>query len=140
MLLHWGNHITYDIYPLWQLKFPNGNPVDGSGERDNNISMEELAYVLLQFGLPIKDVKQIMRQVDHNGDSQMSFDEFQAIEKKMETTIVYWGYLRIMDKKMEATIAYWGYIGIMEKKMETTIVYWGYIGIMEMKMETPIVP
>ena len=26
----------------------------------------------------------------------------------------------IMEKKMEATIIYWGYIGIMEKKMETT--------------------
>ena len=30
-----------------------------------------------------------------------------------------------MEKKMEATIVYWGYIGIMEKKMETTIVYSG---------------
>ena len=34
----------------------------------------------------------------------------------------------IMGKKMETTIVYRGYIGIMEKKMETTIVYWGYIG------------
>ena len=25
------------------------------------------------------------------------------MEKKMETTIVYWGYIRIMEKKMEAT-------------------------------------
>ena len=33
-----------------------------------------------------------------------------------------------MEKKMEATIVYWGYIGIMEKRMEATIVYWGYIG------------
>ena len=31
-----------------------------------------------------------------------------------------------MEKKMETTIVYWGYIGIMEKKMETTIM--GYIG------------
>ena len=33
-------------------------------------------------------------------------------------------YLRfgIMEKKMETTIIYWGYIGIMEKKMETTII------------------
>ena len=31
-----------------------------------------------------------------------------------------------MEKKMETTIVYWGYIGIMEKKMETTI----YDGIM----------
>ena len=38
-----------------------------------------------------------------------------------------------MEKKMEATIVYWGYIGIMEKRMEATIVYWGYIGIMEKK-------
>ena len=29
-------------------------------------------------------------------------------------------------EKMETTIVYWGYIGIMEKKMETTIL--GYIG------------
>ena len=27
----------------------------------------------------------------------------------------------IMEKKMETTIVYWGYIGITEKKMETTI-------------------
>ena len=25
------------------------------------------------------------------------------------------------EKKMETSIVYWGYIGIMEKKMETTI-------------------
>ena len=31
-----------------------------------------------------------------------------------------------MEKKMETTTVYWGYIGIMEKKMETTIM--GYIG------------
>ena len=29
-----------------------------------------------------------------------------------------------MEKKMETTSLYWGLIGIMEKKMETTIVYW----------------
>ena len=28
----------------------------------------------------------------------------------------------IMEKKMETTIIYWGNMGIMEKKMETTIV------------------
>ena len=57
-------------------------------------------------------------------------------EKKMETTIVYWGYIGIMEKKMETTRVSWGHIGIMEKKMETTIVYWGHIGIIEKKMET----
>ena len=46
----------------------------------------------------------------------------------------------VMEKKLETTIVYWGYIGVMEKKMETTIVYWGYIGVMENKMETTIVP
>ena len=30
-----------------------------------------------------------------------------------------------MEKKMETTILIWGYIGIMEKKMETTILIWG---------------
>ena len=36
----------------------------------------------------------------------------------METTIVYWGYIRIMDKKMVTTIVYGGYIiGINEEKM-----------------------
>ena len=30
----------------------------------------------------------------------------------------------IMEKKMETTIVYWGYIGILEKKMEATIVYY----------------
>ena len=27
-----------------------------------------------------------------------------------------------MEKKMETTIVYWSYIGIMEKKMETTMM------------------
>ena len=27
-----------------------------------------------------------------------------------------------MEKKMETTVVYWGYMGIMENKMETTIV------------------
>ena len=31
------------------------------------------------------------------------------MEKKMETTIVYWGYIRIMGKKMEITIVYGGF-------------------------------
>ena len=30
-----------------------------------------------------------------------------------------------MEKKVETIIVYWGYIGIMEKKMETTRVYRG---------------
>ena len=30
-------------------------------------------------------------------------------------------YIGIMEKKTETTIVYWGYIGIMEKKLETTI-------------------
>ena len=33
----------------------------------------------------------------------------------------------IMEKKMEITIVYWGFIWIMEKKMDTTIM--GYIGV-----------
>ena len=49
------------------------------------------------------------------------------MEKQMETTTVYWGYIGIMEKQMETTTVYWGCIGIMEKKMETTIVYWGYV-------------
>ena len=61
------------------------------------------------------------------------------MEKKIETTIVYWGYIRIMEKKIETTTVYWGHIGIMEKKMETTTVYWPYTGIMAQKMETTIV-
>ena len=28
------------------------------------------------------------------------------------------GYTGIMEKKMDTTIVYWGYIGIMENKME----------------------
>ena len=35
----------------------------------------------------------------------------------METTIVYrglsWGCIGIMEKKMETTIVYWGYIGVI---------------------------
>ena len=37
--------------------------------------------------------------------------------------------------KMETTIVYWGYIGIMEKTLKTTMVSLGYIGIREDKME-----
>ena len=53
----------------------------------------------------------------------------------METTIMgyigvilglYRGYIGviwgIMEKKMETTIVYWGYVGIMENKMEATII------------------
>ena len=49
------------------------------------------------------------------------------MEKKMETTTVYWGYIGTTEKTMEATIVYWVYIGIMEKKMETSTGYWGNI-------------
>ena len=34
---------------------------------------------------------------------------------KMETTIVYWGYIRIMGNKMETATVYWGYTRTMEK-------------------------
>ena len=33
------------------------------------------------------------------------------------------GYIGIMERKMETTIVYWACIGIMEKNMETTISY-----------------
>ena len=42
----------------------------------------------------------------------------------MEITIVCWGYIGIMENKMETTILYWGYmgyIGRMEKNMEITV-------------------
>ena len=75
---------------------------------------------------------------------------FWIMEKKMEATVVYLGYIRnmalgivifwIMEKKMEATVVYLGYIrkmalGIvifrgnirtMERNMGATIVYLGY--------------
>ena len=42
--------------------------------------------------------------------------------------------LGIMENKMETTIVYWGYIGvilgIMENRMEPTIVYGGYLRVM----------
>ena len=30
--------------------------------------------------------------------------------------------MRIMEKKMETTVVYWAYVGIMEKKMETRVL------------------
>ena len=36
----------------------------------------------------------------------------------------------IMEKKMETTTVYWDYFGIQEKKMETTMVCWESIGMM----------
>ena len=43
----------------------------------------------------------------------------------METTIQdYIGFrVGIMEKKMETTIVYWGNIGRMEKKMDTTMLF-----------------
>ena len=62
------------------------------------------------------------------------------MEKKMEATIVYGGYIRMMEKKMEATIEHIRcFIRIMEKKMEATIEHiGGFLRIMEKKMETTI--
>ena len=51
------------------------------------------------------------------------------MEKKIEATMVHWGYIGIMEKNMETTVVYWVYMGIMEKKMESTIIYGLYIGI-----------
>ena len=42
----------------------------------------------------------------------------ERMEKKMETTILYWKKKIYIYKG-----PYWGHIGIMEKKMETTILY-----------------
>ena len=33
-----------------------------------------------------------------------------------------------MEKKIETTMVYWGDIGILEKTMETTTIYWGIQG------------
>ena len=45
----------------------------------------------------------------------------------------------IMENKMDTTIVYWGYIGIMEKKMETTI-YNGIILGLHGNSSTPQLP
>ena len=60
------------------------------------------------------------------------------MEKRMEASMVCWGYLGRMEKKMETTMVYWSYTGIVKKKMETTMVYSGYIWIMEKKMDPTI--
>ena len=57
----------------------------------------------------------------HTYASQENGQENEGMEKTMEATIVYWGYIGIMEKKMETPTKYWGYFGIMQKKMETTI-------------------
>ena len=36
-----------------------------------------------------------------------------------------------MENKMETTIVYWGYIGILEKKMETTICNPMYFSLLD---------
>ena len=36
--------------------------------------------------------------------------------------MAYGSNIKVMEKKMETTIVYWGNIGVIEKKMETTIV------------------
>ena len=53
-----------------------------------------------------------------------------------------------MEKKMKTTIAYWGYIGIVKKengnyrdyscyiKVGVLGLFWSYIGIVKRKMET----
>ena len=46
------------------------------------------------------------------------------------STIVYWDYIRIMEQKMETTIVYRGYIGIILG------LYWGYIGVFRKSSRT----
>ena len=58
----------------------------------------------------------------------------------MKTTIVCWGYIRILQKKMETHYSMLVLFWDNGKQNETTIlVYWSYIGIMEQNMETTIV-
>ena len=75
------------------------------------------------------------------------------MENKMETTMIYWGHIRVilrlwpddhvshnLNSLKGVTIRDYigdyykgllhGYIGIMENKMETTIIYWGHIRVM----------
>ena len=40
-----------------------------------------------------------------------------------------WKTILRSEKKMETTVVYYGYIGAMEKKMETTTVYEVHIGM-----------
>ena len=47
--------------------------------------------------------------------------------------------LGIMEKKMETTIVYWGYMGIMENKMETTIILGLYHNMFSLDSFTPAV-
>ena len=46
--------------------------------------------------------------------------------------------IRIMEKNMETTMLYRGYIGMSKKSIETTTSDRGYIGTMEKNMETSI--
>ena len=81
------------------------------------------------------------------------------MEKKMETTIVYWGYIGKTRLLLQGSLKRlntnaFSMVKLRGLKMTSepiasalrsqsvpfaTIVYWGYIGIMEKKMETTIV-
>ena len=50
----------------------------------------------------------------------MCFD-YLSLRRRDQGMRVYSPPIRIKEKKMETTIVYWGYIGIMETKMETPI-------------------
>ena len=49
------------------------------------------------------------------------------MENKMETTMVYWGYIG-NNGKWKLLWYIGDILGIMENKMETTMVYWGNMG------------
>ena len=94
------------------------------------------------------------------GNGNVYGDSLGLMEKKMETTIVHWGYIGVLLGLYWGYIGvilglYWGYIGIMEKKekgncysilglyrddgkMETTTECGDHIGIMDKKMEASI--
>ena len=46
--------------------------------------------------------------------------------------------VRIMEKNMETTMLYRGYIGMIKNSIETTTLDRGYIGIMAKNMETTL--
>lgn len=40
--------------------------------------MHDLAFVLVQYGVPAGEAKQAMRKFDSSGDGELSFDEFKV--------------------------------------------------------------
>ena len=74
----------------------------------------------------MQEYAKVMVRHETNGNYYNGESNGKEMENEMETGIVlglYWGYIGIMEKKMETTIVYWGYTRVILG------VSWGNVGV-----------